>query len=130
MPALANITVKNAANADVVYVGSIPSAGDKMPARWSLNAASAIIGFRPVFQLATRDNGNKTGRVFTATMSYPILETISGVVTKTAQFGFTLEGTLPTNVDGTLVQDAFIQMGNLLVSALVRAAAAEGYAPT
>lgn len=130
MPSLANITVKNAANVDVVYVGAIPSAGDKMPARWTLNAASAIIGFRPMFQLATRDNGNKTGRVFTATMSYPIIETIAGVATKTAQFGFTLEGTLPTNVDGTLVQDAFVQLGNLLVSTLVRSSASEGYAPT
>lgn len=130
MPSMANITVLNAAAGNVTYVAAVPSAGDKMPARWTANSVSPIIGFRPTFQLATRDNGNKTGRVFTSTMSFPILETIGGVITKTAQFGFTTEGTLPTNVDSALVQDAFVQMGNLLVSTLVRSSASEGYAPT
>lgn len=32
MPSMANITVKNNAAADVIYVAQVPSAGDKTPA--------------------------------------------------------------------------------------------------
>lgn len=130
MPAMGNITVKNAANADVVYTASVPSAGDRSPARWTANAASAIIGFRPVLQVVTRDNGKQSGRHMEATFRYPIVETIEGRPTVTATVPFTLSGTLPTNVDGTLVSDAFVQLGNLLASSLIRAVASEGYSPT
>lgn len=130
MPSMANITVKNAANADVVYVAATPSAGDKTPARWSLDAASPVIGLRPVFQVQTRDNGSKSARVISGSLAFPIVETIGGVAQKTALVPGTFEVTLPTNVDATLVNDAFVQLGNLLVSALVRSVASSGYAPT
>lgn len=130
MPAMANITVKNAANADVLLTAATPSAGDRSPAKWRANAASAIVGHRPEFSVVTRDNGRKNGRVIEATISFPILQTIGGVETMVAKVPLALSGTLPTNVDSALVNDAFIQAGNFLVSALIRSTAAEGYAPT
>lgn len=130
MPAMANITVKNAANADVVWTGTVPSSGDKTPARWISQSASAIIGFRPVFDVVTRDNSNKNGRLFDATFAFPITQTVSGVTSKVATVPFRVSGTLPTNVDATIVADAFVQLGNLMVSTLVRAVASDGYAPT
>lgn len=130
MPSMANITVKNAANADVIYVAAAPSAGDKIPAVWTQNAASGIVGQRPKFTLATRDNGKGTGRHVSGAIRFPIVETIGGIPTVTAIVPLSLEGTLPTNVDASLVSEAFIQFGNLIVSTLVRSSAADGYAPT
>lgn len=130
MPSMANISVQNKAAATVVYVAATPSAGDRSPAVWRLSAASAVIGNRPKFQLLTRDNSRGNGRVFQASFSFPILQTIAGAETVVAKVPLSVEGTLPTNVDNTLVEDAFVQFGNLLVSALIRASASEGYAPT
>lgn len=130
MPAMGNITVKNAANADVIYVAASPSAGDKTPAVWRQNAANAVIGRRPLLSLLTRDNGNKDGRHFSAVYKFPIVQTIGGIEQVTATMPFTVEGTLPTNVDNALVNDAFVQLGNLMASALIRSSAQEGYAPT
>lgn len=130
MPTMANISVLNKAAAAVIYAAATPSAGDRSPAVWRLVAASAIIGNRPKFQLLTRDNSRGNGRVFQASFSFPVLQTIAGVETVIAKVPLTVEGTLPTNVDSSAVEDAFIQFGNLLVSSLVRASAAEGYSPT
>lgn len=131
MPAMANITVKNAANADVIYVAAVPSAGDKTPAKWTLNAGQAILGFRPSVSVQTRDGGSgKPGRIMEGVFKFPVIETVSGIPTQTAIVPGNFSITLPTNVDSAVVNDAFVQFGNLLASTLFRAAAADGYAPT
>lgn len=130
MPSMANITVKNAAAADVVYNAATPSAGDKSPAVWRQNAAHANIGFRPTFKLLTRDNARANGRVFEASFIFPIVESVGGIDTLVAKVPFSVSGTLPTNVAAADVSDGFVQLGNLIVSTLIRSAAEEGYAPT
>lgn len=131
MPSIANITVKNAANADVVYTAAVPSAGDSMPAKWTANAGQAIIGFRPNVTLRTRNGGSgKPGRVMEGTFKYPVVETVNGVPTQTAIVPGNFSITLPTNVDSTVVADAYVQFGNLLASSLFRAVSVDGYAPT
>lgn len=130
MPAMANITVKNAANTDVIYVSKVPSAGDRSPAKWTADALSTIVGQRPMFTVETRDNGPKNGRVFESALSFPIVETVGGVPTVVATVPLRCSGTLPTNVDSSKVTDAFIQNGNLLVSTLIRDVGSTGYAPT
>ena len=130
MPSMANITVKNAANADVVYVAKVPSAGDRSPCRWSLDAASAIIGHRPTLELTTRSNGSGNGRICEFNFTYPITSTVSGVTSVVAKVPFKGSFTMPTNVDATLAADGFVQVRNLLASTLIRACASEGYAAT
>lgn len=130
MPSMANITVKNAAAADVVYVAKVPSSGDRSPARWTLDAASAVIGFRPTLEVTTRSNGSNNGRILDLNFVFPILQTVSGVTSVAARVPFKGSTTMPTNVDATLAVDAFTQAGNLIVSALIRACYGEGYAPT
>lgn len=130
MPNMANITVKNKANADVIYVAATPSSGDRNAARWTQDAANSIIGFRPVFQVATRDSGGKPGRIMEGSLRFPVVETVGGVSTQVALVPLSFSATLPTNVDSTVVSDAFVQFGNLLASTLVRAVADSGYAPT
>lgn len=130
MPNMANITVKNKAGTDVIYVAATPSAGDSSPAVWRLNAASAILAHRPRLTLATRDNARKNGRVIEGSFQFPVVETVGGVDVITATVPLRINGTLPTNVSSATVADAFVQFGNLLASTLIRSAAEEGYAPT
>lgn len=131
MPSMANITVKNAAAADVVYTAAVPSAGDRSPAKWTANAAQSVIGFRPMVTVQTRDGGSgKPGRIMEGTFKYPVVETVNGVPTQTAIVPGSFSITLPTNVDSVVVADAYVQFGNLLASTLFRAVANDGYAPT
>lgn len=132
MPSMANITVQNAAAANVTYTAVTPSAGDRSPAVWRQNAASEILGFRPIFTFVTRDNAKRNGRVVESTYKMPVFMTDAGsgqkILLATVPFSFT--GTLPTNVDFAQVKDAFVQYGNLLVSTLIRSAIEEATAPT
>lgn len=130
MPSMANITVKNAANTDVVFSATVPSAGDRSPARWSANAASPIIGFRPVLEMTTRSNGQGNGRICEFNFVYPITKMVNGDVVLAAKVPFKGAFTLPTNADAALAADAFVQLGNLLISSLIRDSVGSGYAPT
>lgn len=130
MADMANITVQNAAAANVIYVKKVSSAGDRSPAKWTQDAASVIAGWRPRFDVVTRDNGNKDGRIIEGNFAFPVITTVSGVSTLTATVPLRFSGTLPNNIDVASNTDAFVQFGNLVVSALIRASATEGYAPT
>lgn len=130
MPTMANITVKNAAGADVLYSASVPSAGDKTPARWTALAASSIAGFRPTITLGTRDNGSRNARVVEVNYSFPITETVSGVETRVGSVTFKGTATMPTNVSSAKANDGYVQCSHLLSSALFKASADEGFAPT
>lgn len=132
MPNMANITIKNAANADVVWVAASPSSGEKSPAVWRFNAQSDKLAYRPHFSLILKENGRKNGRIFSAEFRFPLAgeNSDTGSPYLYATIPFNISGTLPTNVDVMTLNDAFTQLGNLLASTLVRSAAAEGYAPT
>lgn len=129
MPNMANITVKNKANADVVYSAATPSSGDKNPAVWRQNTPASI-AFRPIFQFSTRNNANLSGRVFEASFNGPVVQSAGGVDTVVARVPLRASGTLPTNVPVDNVSDYYVQFSNLLVAALIRSAVEEGYAPT
>lgn len=130
MPSMADITVKNVANADVVYVAKTPSAGDKSPAVWTQDAASPIIGFRPKLQVQTRNNGSNNGRIVEGTFSLIATDNSSGVELKTATIPIEFRVVIPTNVDYTFAREATHQWGNLMVSTLLRQVFDSGYAPT
>lgn len=130
MPSMANITVKNAANTDVVYSAKVPSAGDRSPARWTADAASPIIGFRPVFEMATRSNGQGNGRICEFNFVLPITKSVNGDTVLAAKVPFKGAFTLPTNADAALAADAYVQAVNLLASSLIKEAVTSGYSPT
>lgn len=132
MPSMADITVLNAASANVVYTAVSPSAGDNVPAIWRANALSTHMGYRPEFRFLMRDNGKRNGRIFRSWYKFPITGTDSttGQPFLIATTPFETNGTIPTNVDASVAYDAYVQYGNLLVSALMRASASSGSAPT
>lgn len=129
MPGMANITVKNVADADVVYAVSTASAGDRSPAVWRQNAVSGIIGHRPVLSVLTRDNPAKNARHLSISLRWPVTATVDGRVSVVATIPMNLEVVLPTTIDTSNCTEAFTQFGNLLTSTLLRGVAAEGYAP-
>jgi hypothetical protein len=132
MPAMANITVNDAAAVARTYTAAVPSAGETSPAIWRRNDVSVQLGLRPALSLLTKDNSRKNGRIFRGTFVYPVKGTDSttGQDILLAKIPIEINGTLPTNVDNSVVNDAFVQLGNLLVSTLIRSAIQEGYAPT
>lgn len=130
MPSMANITVKNAAGTDVVLVAKVPAAGDRSPARWTLDTASAIVGNRPVLEVTTRESGKNPGRIMSVSYTTPVVQTKDGIVSIVARVPMTLAISLPTNVDGAAVNDAYVIGVNALASALMKSVAETGYAPT
>lgn len=128
MPSMAPITVLDAVGASVTYVPKTPSAGDKSPAVWTQDGLSDVIGWRPKFQVQTRNNGSNNGRIVEGTMSYVVFDIPNNL--KLATIPFSFNATIPTNVDYLFAQDASVQFGNLLVSALMREVFDTGYAPT
>lgn len=127
MPNMANITVKNAANADVVYVAGSPSSGDRVPARWKQNAAGVTWASRPDFTVVARSNARGTTRIVEGMFKFPILD-VDGNITDVIPGSFTFTGV--NAVDVAKINDAFVQFGNLMASVLVRSVVSEGFAPT
>lgn len=130
MPTAANLVVKNVANADVTYNLASASGGDNQPAVWRANAASNYVAYRPTFTVLTRDNARKNGRVFRASYKWPVtIDDANSNPVLIATIPLEVNGTLPTNIDVTLITEAFTQFGNLIASTLIRSSATEGYAP-
>lgn len=133
MPQMADITVKKAdGTTDVIYVRSMASAGDKMPARWTQDAYSGVQGLRPLFELQTQNNGDATVRQAKNRFQYPILYTdaSTGLLRLQKTIGFEGISYLPRDVTTLQWKEAWAQYGNILCSTLVRACIEEGYAPT
>lgn len=133
MPTMANITVKKAdGTTDIVWTAATPSSGDSVPAVWRSNTVAAIIGHRPKMTLLVRDNAAKTGRVVQGVVQFPhtFTDSGSGKISLIATTPVRFEATLPGNVPLADLKEAIYQAGNLFVSALVRSAMEEQYAPT
>lgn len=130
MPSMANLTVKDSANADVVYVAKVPSAGDKTPARWTADAISGVSAFRPSFVVGTRDSANGSRRLFEVNYAFPVTQTVDGIVQLVDKITGQANVSFPKRVDVSKNKDAYVQFGNLLVQALIRSSAEDGYAPT
>lgn len=133
MPSMASITVKKADGAtDVTYVAAMPSAGDKSPARWTQNAYSTVSGFRPVFEVQSQFNGPGTMRQARLKFSYPITYTDANTGLDKLLKSVDFDGVvyLPVELGTDEWDEAFSQLGNLLVSSLVRDSVESGYAPT
>jgi hypothetical protein len=128
---MANITVKNKANADVVYVSATPSSGDRTPAVWTQNAASPYLDRRPKLSVSTRNSGGQLpARIIQISTVFPVVETIQGADVVTARVVFNGSVTLPTNCDGLKASDGFHQLGGLIASALMREVGDTGFAPS
>lgn len=131
MPTMANITVKASdGTTDVIYVAATPSAGDSSLARWIVNAASGIPAYRPAFTSVSQYNGGRTARRHRFAISYPVTATENGVLVLKGNVVGSTEIVVPANLDSAVSKEGYYQMGNLLVSSLIRSQLDDGFAPT
>lgn len=130
MPTMANITVKNKAGTDVIYVAKVPSAGDRTPAQWMQDAASGVVQYRPAFAMGTKNSGDGRKRIADINAVFPVTVTENGIVKLADKIVFQGSFQLSKTVDTVANEEAIVQFGNLLVSTLIRQALTDGYAPT
>lgn len=133
MANMADIVVKKAdGTTNVTYVGVAPSAGDKTPAIWTLNASSGIQGLRPRLEMVCQPNGSATTRQARFKYFYPVkyTDTTTSLDKLLNSVGFDGVLHLPTVLSTTDWNEAWAQLGNLLSSTLIRSSVQEGYSPT
>lgn len=131
MPTMANIVVKAAnGTTDVTYTAVAGSAGDKSPAIWRNDAVGTTPAERPLFTIASRDNGTKDARRMDHTYVRPLFLTdaLGRKVRNGGPNGF---GTLliPQTMTPTDIAEMVHEYTGLLASALIRAAYKEGMSP-
>lgn len=126
MPQMANITVKNAANVDVVYTALTPSSGDTTSAQWRNMTNSTPLN-APHLTTRTHLNAARNGRVVTINAVFPHVVDIDGVQTPLARQPFQLTTTVPLNIPVAAAQDNAKVWSNLIASALLQAVIGEGY---
>lgn len=129
MPTMANITVKNAANVDVVFTATASSTGDKIPAVWLNNASSAVRANRQKATIEVHDNGNGSSRVLTGVVTIPYTQVVDGRELVVAQQIYKIVGSQPKVIPDAAIADASTIAMNLFASALYKATAAEQIAP-
>lgn len=133
MPQMADITVKKADNTtDVVYVAQAPSSGDGVPAVWRVDAGFTHAMAKPVFQISSRSNGQKTARrvEFTFVLPQTYTESTTNLVKVQNKVPISGSFVLPLEVPDSIVAEAVHQLTNLLSSTLVRNSLKAGFAPT
>lgn len=130
MPSMANITAKNAADADVVFNAMSPSSGNGTAAIWRPESIGDASAFRPVFEVRTSDNGPKTARSLTANIKFPYTITVDGAPVVVHTVPFSLTGTLPKAVPDTFYDDVAAYLASLLSSSLFKEVVTSGYAPS
>lgn len=131
MPQMANITVKNAANVDAIFVAVTASAGDGSPARWELQAASAMPIGRPYAELTSRFNADKSARKIIPMLTCPYLVTDASTGQQRVAGNVVFrngEMTRPRNIPDTFVNDATAYWVGLNGSALWKDCYNTGYA--
>lgn len=127
MPQMANITVKNAANADVLFTALTPSSGDTTLAQWRALGALTVPTLAPALSTKTQPNGARTGRQVSVNGVFPYVQTVSGVETLVARQPFSLSTTVPLNIPVGVATDNAKVFANLIASSILQAILSEGY---
>lgn len=128
MPQLANITVKDDANADVVYIARSAASGDGQYAQWSTAGptplASATLRAKAV------SNGKGNGRRLEINGQIPYVLTVDGQPNVVAMQPFSVSVIVPSNQPvATSVRNATV-IGNLMASALIKEIIGSTYSAT
>lgn len=128
MPDMANITVKNASNADVVFVAKSASPGDGSFAQWQTAGVSPATSGS--LRVKTTDNGNKSARVMSLSGAIPEVAVVDGVSTVVNLVPISLSLTIPKKMATAQAIEATTTLLNACASSLIKEVATSGYAPT
>lgn len=127
MPQMANITVKNAANVDVLFTALTPSSGDSTLAQWRALGTAAVPTHAPAISTKTQPNGPKTGRSVSLNGIFPFVQTVNGEPTVVARQPFSLTTTVPLNIPVSQATDHAKIFANLIAATLIQNILSEGY---
>lgn len=132
MTTMSDITVKKSdGTSDILYTAIVGAANDQTPAIWRNRVASAVPVAQPEFTLASRDNGNKSGRRLTHSGVWPVAfaDPANGLFKTVTQASASGSFMLPSNMDPAQIKEFVHQYTNWLTSALIRTSLIERYAP-
>lgn len=127
MPQASNITVKNAALADVL-LSNVTGASGNLPAVW----LGKTLGVSPSTQLKLQMSASQPStkvRRTRITLAIPYWATVNGVATVIATEFFEISRTTHDDIPVANRVDNSAYAGNIMLNALIKAAAEEGYAP-
>lgn len=127
MPQIANITVKNASNVDVLFTALTPSSGDTTQAQWRALGTNTVPTNAPALATKTQPNGPRTGRAVSVNGVFPFVQNVGGVETVVARQPFSLTTTVPLNIPVAAATDNAKVFSNLIASSLLQVILAEGY---
>lgn len=127
MPQIANITVKDASNVDVVFTALTPSSGDTTQAQWRALGAGTVPTNARAMATRTQYNGPKNGRAVHVNAVFPFVQMVNGVETVVARQPFSLNTTVPLNIPVSAAADNAKVFSHLLASAILQAIMSEGY---
>lgn len=124
-----NITIKNVANVDTVYVAKRPSNGAEA-AVWMCDTASDISVYRPsLTMVARKSQGTKKAQKVSSRYNYPVKAVVNGVSVLLGTVPVEVSATIPADLSDQMITDAITQCMRLHNSADVIASFVSGYAP-
>jgi hypothetical protein len=132
MPNMADITIKKAdGTTDIVYKALNPSGGDKIAAKWRVDAIGTIAANRPILEIASKSSINSQFRIVEGKLTYPetFTDSTTGIIAVRTRELFSFTFTQDTTSADATILEAAKQSGNLMASTLVQAVFASGFAP-
>lgn len=130
MPQMANITVKDDQNTDVVFVALTPSSGDTTQAQWRADALGSTPAFAPAVATKTQYNGPKTARTVSVNGIFPVTRVVGGVEDVVAKQPFAVSTLVPLNITTAQAKRHAKIIGNLVAAALMQDIMSSGYNAT
>lgn len=132
MPTLANIVIKKAdGTTDVTYTAIKGAAGDGVPAVFRNDNVGTTLAERPTLAVKSSSNKQNTLRRVRGDFAWPTVQTDSGgqkIVNGRTSGDFNFAA--PQNQEFATIKEQAYQFGNLVASAIIKSAMAEGNAPT
>lgn len=132
MPNMADITVKKAdGTTDVTYVALSPSAGDKTPAQWRVEALGTVPGNRPQFQVSSKYSADRQARIVEGKLLYPetFTDSTTGIVATRLRETFQFTSIIRQDAADATTSEMVAQAANLIKSALIQSVLKTGFSP-
>lgn len=132
MPNMADITIKKAdGSTDVVYVALSPSAGDKTPAQWRVEALGTVPGNRPQFQVSSKYSADRQARIVEGKLLYPetFTDSTTGIVATRLRETFQFTSIIRQDAADATTSEMVAQAANLIKSVLIQSVLKTGYSP-
>jgi hypothetical protein len=133
MPNMADITVKkNDGTTDIIYVSLAPSAGDKTPAQWRVEAIGSVPGNRPTFTVQSKYSTDRQARVVEGKLLYPetFTDSTTGIVATRLRESFSFTHIVRMDAADATTAELSAQAANLLKSVLMQSVLKSGFAPS